>query len=818
MKDITLPTYHNIITSVRTPKVAVLVNTADTYWKDTILRIIEWSTQVWGGAYNIIIPTDGKTIDEDFWKILEKYSPDYIFGYHYTIADLEQANPKRYEEILKTEDERLKKQFPTIQQEQVDDFIKREVEMSTRLSSEISSELSQELQQRLSPFYFRDHIVQEKVSAKPHIPFPLTEVIKIINNTDIQRILIPDYSENKETALMLYSVFGKVTKNYEVALSKNKIKVDYASSKISVQDLLEVAVEKKVNPAEYIFREELKKELGTKEAEAEYPQANFLDYTPFATSMLKLGSYTLRDDRSEISEDTAVLVIGDSLSDFCLYYSLSRMNKNISWLPKKFIDEAKLLTDDKEGNQQFASVASTVVRAIYSKINFGTSGEEMHLSSASLDKKILEQLKATIIKLVLDNQNANRAIITCEKGEEHLKGTLHIIEQNNFANQHMETFVEGKSMGFIPTPKPKNFKTVDPSAHRWITEVTVEGYTPPSLHFLGERIILTGISSYMTRISKYGLSYVSPNWAYFGGDIDTNTIRPKLHLVEPLEIFREYFKEAGYEDIRVSPAGGFSSIVVNKFGSLDEIGVFLTQEKNRELFDKFIAPPPKTSENGEIIRLSDRNYIDFASIKNVLGSEQEAIEIIDSFIDKGIFYRGIPLQCSHCRNAEWYDLSEVSIDFRCKRCSNVQLIKHVNLHGAKEPQWFYKLDEVVYQGVSSNMDVPLLTLYSLKKKSKSSFLYIPEIELRKKPDQEKPDMEIDLCCIVDGEIVIGEAKKTSIEPEEVKKYEGLTKVLKKYPDKVIFSSLKEDWGKPVKDSITQKIKNTTFLFKADLLA
>lgn len=68
--------------SVRLARVAILIDKADTDWQHTCLRIIEIYSQLWGGAYNIIVPTDGNTIDEQFWTLLETFDPDHMYRYN----------------------------------------------------------------------------------------------------------------------------------------------------------------------------------------------------------------------------------------------------------------------------------------------------------------------------------------------------------------------------------------------------------------------------------------------------------------------------------------------------------------------------------------------------------------------------------------------------------------------------------------------------------------------------------------------------------------------------------------------------------------
>ena len=91
-----IPEYRNVTTYVRPQRVVTFINKNDKYWMHTATRIIECYSMLWGGANNIIVPTDGETIDEKFWIILEKYDPDYLFLYHSKPLDLKIADPEKY--------------------------------------------------------------------------------------------------------------------------------------------------------------------------------------------------------------------------------------------------------------------------------------------------------------------------------------------------------------------------------------------------------------------------------------------------------------------------------------------------------------------------------------------------------------------------------------------------------------------------------------------------------------------------------------------------------------------------------------------------
>src|ERR1039457_2861176 len=88
--------YETIDTRARPARVAVLTDTSDPDWRQTIVRIIEFLSSVWGGKHSLIIPSDGSTIEPLFWTVLEKFSPDYVYFYRKTGRDVQISRPEEY--------------------------------------------------------------------------------------------------------------------------------------------------------------------------------------------------------------------------------------------------------------------------------------------------------------------------------------------------------------------------------------------------------------------------------------------------------------------------------------------------------------------------------------------------------------------------------------------------------------------------------------------------------------------------------------------------------------------------------------------------
>src|SRR5215216_814526 len=62
--------------STRLLKLAVLI--AEDTPKNQLLKYFEYNSSVWGGFYNLLVPTDGKTLRKDWWQALISHSPDKI--------------------------------------------------------------------------------------------------------------------------------------------------------------------------------------------------------------------------------------------------------------------------------------------------------------------------------------------------------------------------------------------------------------------------------------------------------------------------------------------------------------------------------------------------------------------------------------------------------------------------------------------------------------------------------------------------------------------------------------------------------------------
>lgn len=756
--------YRNINTVVRTPRFAVLVYKHEKYWKAYVNGMIQTFTQTWGGEHFIIIPTDGKTIDDCFWKILEAYSPDYIGRYLPSVSDIEEADPEHYAKIK--EDTRIKWRLPD------DEFEEHwEKAKETHIGGlDVDKSLSEELKNRLSPFHFQDHIVSENVANNSALGYPFTHIEGIVEHAKDRptEIVAPIKISDPAYSLLASSRAGILSDTYAKALQDKGFTIVNLPSSPDTFPIRDYMAALESNEYDRKWQKAF-----SGDTKGEYPPDDFVKLMPYKLSMLHLGRF-YRHDTHRDWEENKLVIIGDSMNDFCLYYGLSRLHDGVYWLPDQHLVSAHrrvvanrgLPEDQVVKWNENENIASVLVNEYWKSIRYGDDKKKLLITSATLTTRQLANRSKYMSEICLFG-NVRRGCTVIALDDISTNCVMQVIELNNHANQQDVVFQNGESVGRLNTPKPKNFSYINPSEHRWITGVNIEGFRPPALPFLGHKIIHYKATDNETRSAKDGLAYFSPNVMHFGEDIDVNLVRPKLSLLSDQEMFQDYFDYSGYTT-ELSDKGSYLKDTLRRFGSLERVAKFFRTEANRNLFDQYITST-KDPADDEIILLGaeKRAYLGFGAFSRKLSSNEEAIAMIDELISKSIIARGLIFKCSRCRNAAWYDVANVSDKFTCTRCELEQPYTHTSWRSPAEPKWYYRLAETVYLFYKSNSHLTILALDKLRQEAPDEFHYVSETEI---VDQNKRKQEIDVLAIVKGKIILGECKNTPVVADDVKKY------------------------------------------------
>lgn len=785
-----------ISTSIRPARVAILLDSTDGDWRGNALRVIAFCSTVWGGAYNIIIPTDGTNIDDRFWSILEAYDPDFLGYYYKSLLDDKENHPDTYHQYFDRYKQHVTRQFTDIDETRLpkgfDEHLARQ-----QVTKPLSEELQVELRNRISPFHFEDRVIEVGIGFNSIASYPLAPLLKILPNCNHAHNLSnhwPDYGNVHK--LWRSSITGIATPEYQLALNS----VGIISSAVTH------------SPYE---------SLGFLINNGNRRPANSDIATPYDLTMLKLGLYL--PSKSSGFQGPVIVIVGDTISDFCLYYSLSRLRSQVTWLP---IEWLKSQTNSESEGSLYDLYSIALQSA-----DFKSDGHPKYIfASQSLDVQALNQ----IIRELHTNFNSSFIPLASNSSTEfnlnkHLDNPLRLYEADNVDRQSSMMIREGAFLDVFNTPRPKHFTTIDPYEHRWITDINVAGSKLPRHYSLGNWVVRhRAVLTNTVRVGKTGISYLCPHSMYFGGDIDTAIIRPTIFIPTALQIFERIFESTNHQ-IRISDKGYYAQETMNKLNDLTTASKILRDMRFKGVLSKYLNQErPKRGMHDEGVYLNDkRRYLNLPAISIITGGDSNGQIVIDELIQRQVLYRGFIFKCKFCRGREWYSIEETAQAFRCKRCAKSQFVTKENYwYGEHEPGWYYKLDEIVYLFFSNNGDVPVLALDFLRANSEEGFLYTTDLEVFKEGST-SPSMELDIACVCDGLITIGEAKKRNVladnmsgENRAVEKYYKLALLIGAH--QIVFATTAENWSertiKAIEQVIVDKRIRTKLLTKNELLS
>jgi hypothetical protein len=499
--------YKRVDSVVRPHRYAVLVDTASKTWPNAAKRAIEAFSTAWGGEYFVLIPTDGKTIAQAFWNILDAYSPDEIGIYRETLADLKRSDPDAYNNVI----DQWRTQIG-LDDKRFSEFVANNEAAQNISNFDISQLLKQELKERLRPNRADNLVVRHAVFAGRELDWPFSNISDIFSNSkDIPgRIFRPKQLENTTLDLLAASFTGGLTEQHEAKL---------AAHGMNIQDL----------PADFTDRDYMSELLSRDRSgmlSISRPgslDSEWREQTPFALSMLNLTRvYRLEPHKS--GREGTLVVVGDSISDFCLFYSLRRIQENVYWLPDSLL--GKLLNKYRRNNlrrvaagteeydritlTQDEEMTETIILSLLSAVSYNMRDDRTtELTSISLSKSQLQnraRRAATTPSLATDLFSKVSII---EAATIDVSYIARVMELYNYTTQQTLTLKNNRSVEQLVTPKPKHFTRLDGN-HRWITSITIDGYSAPKLSFAGNAIVGDGRSgAYDARVATDGIAYLT---------------------------------------------------------------------------------------------------------------------------------------------------------------------------------------------------------------------------------------------------------------------------------------------------------------------
>lgn len=210
-------------------------------------------------------------------------------------------------------------------------------------------------------------------------------------------------------------------------------------------------------------------------------------------------------------------------------------------------------------------------------------------------------------------------------------------------------------------------------------------------------------------------------------------------------------------------------------------------------FDKLLTRCIKTYEDN--VRPLGKREDTFENPENLLLGLQQ---ILKTLCELSVFLQGFKIKCPRCSSIFWYHIKEVGSKVNCKGC-----LEDFNM--PIESAFSYKLNDLIKNNIfqsktqrDGNLTV-IRTLIRLGlRHSHKSFEYSSQLNLYDDHLSKKPGNEIDVIALVDGKLIIGEAKHNSKEfgAARNKSLDSLIVVAKDIrPDKVVLSCYVDEHDK-----------------------
>jgi len=483
----------------------------------------------------------------------------------------------------------------------------------------------------------------------------------------------------------------------------------------------------------------------------------YLAGTPFAHTHRSLAKVTVG-----VPPAPTVCVVGDSAEDHALAVLCDRVFDHGAWAPLKLLREANrvgwavrravrqlwwrgrvsgrpvLVVSVSEPRDVVAGVVSEIEDSLGGEVEInGTPVRQQHLRAATLDE--LAEQPASCFLADERSFDLRRSVPARQAAGELLPLT---------------------PIPLLPAPTAVEHLGEDMT---WWINVVAPGHQLPARTAIPSAALLQHpagpFPETVVRASRHGLSFSSRNLGYVpgGASAEVRLAQPLLRLPSAEQIFAAL---AAKHDATVqrSEAGRRAATAIELWGSPLAIAADLAGEVRR-LLDAFIPPPRAHGDYGDGYEIRGDGHLTLRHVARVLGvDEHQASSVLDRLLRAKVLRRGFLLYCERCWSQAFYPLGTIGGDgFGCLLCGYPSRLARDRWNESEpEPTWNYALDQVVRGLLEKHGDIPLLAAARLAT-GKHSVLWAPELLITRYGKTK----ELDLCLILDGEIVIGEAKSGS---------------------------------------------------------
>jgi hypothetical protein len=470
---------------------------------------------------------------------------------------------------------------------------------------------------------------------------------------------------------------------------------------------------------------------------------------------------------------TVSVVVGDEPWDFALGYALRRTTGLAWWLSKSVLADpwtVQWLLQRIEQIGEFAergTVASLSDRAAAESLaeELGTVTSDGREWSVAEDA--LELLRARPARLF------SRA-------------------------PGLETFaLQDGATGFLPPELPEVGEAPGQRIY-WMAELLGDNWQPlPDARLATEVVRWPSYDSASARPTRSGVAYLCPHYLRMSDDMASEVVRPRIGVLGLREQLATILAESGWR-LEPSDKGQYAEGAAKLFGGDEELRAALSTPSwwgTLKALRSEVAP----DEGRRGWKLADqRTYYELAEL-DAIRAETGLGADVSELLRRRILMRGLVFRCPLCRLKAWYGADELADRLRCARCREPFGLTGHGWQPEAEPQWRYRLNELLWQLLVHNGDVPLralretLGIGTLEVRQPTASLHEHDLW---KPGAKTPS-ELDICAQRGPELWIGEAKvgnSLGQEQEARSKLEGLRQAAQLLrPQGILFVTASEGW-------------------------
>jgi hypothetical protein len=784
--------------SVRPPRAATFV-CADGDWRADLLRMMECYSRTWGGDGNGLVASSSSwAIAESFWPLLTALDPDHWAVFHRTRRGLRMSDPAAYEALLSADAAAWVAAHGGTEADARQTF-ETEQFLSDAGSGPVPTPLDERIRHWFAPLASQHVAVHASYKADEPPSHGLVDMCQLTYRP-ARSVEIDTASLPPEVQLLVAARTGRLAPGHLAHLEGAG---NFSRSLTTVGDdelsqLLEFAWTGQVDMALPRLSHAT---AGNQDPvpEPTYGAAGFLGDTPFAQS--RLGCTLWTKVRPRLDEEPVVVICGDSAEDFCYAFTRQRVVGNTYWLP----------VAPGGANDELGHVLRETMTRVLSRYAVAPTGNRTVLLSsltyatAQLEE-VLGELSATIWGRDFNSDKLSAlAVRTCEPNELPVRRDQVLLDSVHFGDSLHEPFLGAELARNVEIPLPSEATGLRAESCRWQVDIeTVDNVLPARWALHTALTVGDELSRWAARSSTSGISVDSHGrgLVFSGSPLSEMLVQVRLRFPGAAEIFTTLLSEAGVT-LEESDKGRYTRRMIELWGDISALADDLRTGPAWSLLSSWVSD----ETGGDIWRIQGRNYLRLDDVSRATGlAAGESRHLLDRYQHRSIAARGLVLKCSLCARTSFYRLEDLGPGFRCERCRRENEIARAAWKGPDEPEWFYALDEVAYQGLTSNIHVPILALAELSKSTRS-FLHMPEAVVHRPGHA---DMEVDIWAVIDGRIVIGEAKKSnqleSSDRREKQRCAGLrTLVADLTADEFVMATAGSAWSERSKNNVERTI-------------